>query len=142
MPSTDSDPAEVTLSLAGVWLHDPLDEEGTAANFPYGPGRESSVEAAGVGTLYAGRVFPVYDYGEHEEESVSASIQVPHGDTYASDLIALDGFARAKRVLWYRDNRGRSFAAAITSHKVSDQRWGALVALSVARHDYAVDEVA
>ena len=142
MPSTDSDPAEVTLGLTGVWLHDPLDEEATAANFPYGPGREHDVSAAGVGTLYAGRTFPVFDYGEHEEETVTVTIQVPHGGTYATDLATLDELARAKRVLWYRDNRGRSLAMAITSYKVQDQKWGALASFTVARHDYAVEEVA
>lgn len=141
MPYTDSDPVEATLDLTGKWLHDPLDPESTAYNFPYGPGSEASVDAAGVGTLYAGREFPVYDYGEHEEETLTASVQVPHGPTHATDLAALATFARAKRTLWFRDNRGRSAASTITSFKVKDERWGSLVSLTLARLDYAVEEV-
>jgi hypothetical protein len=143
MPTSDSDPETGTLGLVGVWLHDPDDPEGTAANFPYGSAsREHTVDSAGSPAYYAGRTFPVVDYGEHEEESVSIAIQVPHGSTYATDLETLDAFARSKRTVWYRDNRGRSFAGTITSYKVQDQKYGASVALVVTRVDHAVEEVA
>jgi hypothetical protein len=142
VPYTDSAASEeVTLTLVGTWLHDPLDAQGSVLHLPYGPPREHGVDAGGIATAYAGRTYPVTDYGEHEEETLSASVQVPHGPTYAGDLSALDGFARAKRTLWYRDNRGRSFAMGITSYRTADQRWGALVALVLARADYDVEEV-
>lgn len=143
MPTTDSDPEEGTLGLVGVWLHDPLDPESTAVNYIYGSmGREQTVDAGGAGTLYAGRTYPVMEYGEHEQETVNVGIVVPHGPTHAADLETLDGLARAKRTLWYRDNRGRSFAATIAGYRVQDQRYGTVVGLVVERVHYAEEEVA
>ncbi|HET9234937.1 MAG TPA: hypothetical protein VFP10_12420 [Candidatus Eisenbacteria bacterium] len=143
MPTSDSDPSTATLVLEGVWLHDPEDAASTAVNYIYGAAsREHTVEAAGVGTLYAGRTFPVVDYGEHEEETLTVVVHIPHGSTYADDLATLDALARAKRTLWLRDNRGRSFAGTITAYKVQDQKWGAAVAFTFGRVHYAVEEVA
>jgi hypothetical protein len=143
VPTSDSDPAEITLGLVGIWIHDPEDPEGTAVNYVYGAAaREHVVDAGGQGTLYAGRAFQVMEYGEHEEETLSINIQVPHGSTFASDLEALDVLARAKRTLWIRDNRGRSFAGTIAAYKVQDQKWGAAVAMTFGRVHYTVEEVA
>jgi hypothetical protein len=143
MPTSDSDPGTGTLALTGVWLHDPDDAEGTATGFPYGAAaREHSYDTAGQGTLYAGRTYPVTDYGEHEEETLTVSIAVPHGSGYAADLATLASFARAKRTVWARDNRGRSLPATINSFKIQDQKWGATVAITLTRVDYPVTEVA
>jgi hypothetical protein len=142
MPTTDSAPVTGTLILTGTWLHDPDDPGTSVINFRYGPPREHSVDAAGAGTLYAGRTYPVTDYGEHESEEIALSLQVPHGSTYRAELVALEVLARGKRTVWYRDNRGRSFAGTLGPVKLNDQRWGSLVSFTVSRVHYAVEEVA
>lgn len=143
MPYTDSAASTGSLTLLGVWLHDPLDAEGTAVNYLYGGAtKDTSIDTAGAGTLYAGRAYPVIDYGEHEEETVGVTIHVPFGTTHASEVAALSAWARAKRTLWLRDGRGRALAGSISAFKVADAAWGSAVTFSFGRVDYAVTEVA
>jgi hypothetical protein len=143
MPYTDSASAEVTLALSGVWLHDPLDAEGTAADYPYGrANREHGIDTGGVATLYAGREYAVAEYGEHTGEPLSIAVQVANGPTFAADVSELEDFARSRRVLWLRDNRGRSFAGVMEGFRIKDERFGATVSFTFDRRHYAVTEVA
>jgi hypothetical protein len=142
MPYTDSDPAEVTLTLSGVWLHDPLDAEGSTASFPYGRAtREHGIDPGGTATHYAGREYAVMEYGEHTAEALSVAIHVPNGPDFGTQLAGLEDFERSRRALWLRDNRGRSFAGVMNGFKIKDERWGATVAFTFDRVHYAVTEV-
>lgn len=143
MPYSDSDTVTTSTSLyPGVWLHDPLDPEGTLVRFAYGKnGRSSSIDTLGEGNLYAGREYPVVDFGEHTSEKVSVTIEIPDGTDAAASLAALDEFARSKRTLFYRDNRGRAFYATLSGYTRSDASWGTGVSFEAARVHYSVTEV-
>jgi hypothetical protein len=142
VPYMDSAEVTATLTLLGAWLHDPLDAEGTAVNYLYGGAtRDTSIDAAGAGTLYAGRAYPVMDYGEHEEQTVGVTIHVPFGATHASEIDDLIAWARAKRTLWLRDGRGRTLAGTMSAFKVADAKWGSAVTFTFGRVDAAVTEV-
>jgi hypothetical protein len=142
MPYTDSASVEASLSLTGVWLHDPSDAEATAYGYAYGrANREQSVDAGGTGTLYAGRAYQVYEFGEHTEEALSVAVHVANGPTHAADVALLEASERSARTLWLRDNRGRSFAGVMQGFKISDQTWGSVVSFTFARVHYAVEEV-
>jgi hypothetical protein len=142
MPYTDSASAEGSVDLTGVWLHDPLDPDGTTSYYLYGSAnREHSVDSGGQGTLYAGREYQVAEFGEHSRESLSVRIDVPHGSDYATELSALEAYERSKRTLWLRDNRGRSFAGMVVGFKIADEKWGAAVSFTFDRVDSAVEEV-
>jgi hypothetical protein len=138
MPFTDSDAVTVDLPIQGVWFHDPEDPEGTAHGFLYGKAQRSDTyDSMGASAYYVGRSAPVVEFGEFENRTVDATIDVAYGPEYAGDLALLRAFAASKVTLWYRDNRGRALFGWISSFKTSDQEWGTSVALSFteAHHD-------
>jgi hypothetical protein len=142
MPYSDSAPAEGSIVLRGVWLHDPADPEGTVENYLYGgPVSETSIDTMPAASHYAGRTYGVTDFGEHEDEGVIVTIHVPHGATRQAEVGALTVWARARRTVWFRDGRGRSLPGTLSGFKVSDQRWGSAVSFTIARVDYALEEV-
>lgn len=136
MTATRSATATGSATLVGVWLHDPIDPEGTSAHFPYGAGRSDSADTLGQGTLFAGREFAVVDFGEFTEVEVSVTIQVPHGAAWAADLATLDEFARLRQTVCFRDNRGRRVFGTISEFTKSDRAWGTEVAFTVSQVDY------
>ena len=134
MPFTDSDIVTASLALRGVWIHDPLDVETSLASFPYGSAqRDTTVDAMGEGSFFAGRADPVFDYGEHLTRTVGCTIDVPHGPTYRDDLARLEEFAESKRSLWFRDNRGRSLLGTMSGFKSTDQPWGSVVSFTITK---------
>jgi hypothetical protein len=134
----DSDTVEETLTLQGVWIHDPVDPaDVTAANYAYGGGgKGDTVEATAEGVHYAGRALPVFEFGEHETEAVDVDVQVPFGADWAAQLAALTALARTRTVQCVRDARGRRVFGVITRVNRSDRRWGTDVTFAVARADY------
>lgn len=139
MPYTDSEPVTATLDLIGAWVHDPDDPEGSIVNYPYGSAqRGTEYDPMGSGTFYAGRPHPVFDFGEHEAETVGVTIDVPHGTDYRSHLASLKKFAASKKPVWFRDNRGRAVHGLMTGFSVNDQPWGASVSFTVEQSDREV----
>lgn len=134
MSYTDSVPVAVTLSVQGVWIHDPDDPDGTARNFPYGKAsRSGTLDVAEQENVYAGREFPVVDFGEFTTERYDVRMDVPAG---GSDLAALRAFVLARRPVVYRDNRGRVVAPALLSgYREQDTETGSQVSVQVSRMD-------
>lgn len=141
MAFTDSDPFEGGLTLQGVWLHDPLDAEETVHSYLYGAGRTASLGTLEAGQLYAGRTFQVVDYGEHQEEAVQVSVQVPHGTDWAATLASLREFAEARRTVCYRDNRGRLFYGTLVGYDERDEAWGTLVGFTINRVHFSIEAI-
>lgn len=139
MPGTDSDPSTASLALLGVWVHDPIDPEGSAHQYPYGANaRSTAIDGEPSMAYYAGREFPVADFGEFSGESYSMSLDVPHGPTWLLDVLSLQEFKRAKRTLMLRDNRGRTSYGIMSNYQESDQNWGTRVTFTFTRVDYTV----
>lgn len=136
MAYADSVVVTGSLSLIGVWLHDPLDPESSTRVYTYGAdSREHSVDVDAGGTQYAGRTFPVIDYGEGESQVETIRLVVPHGPDYQAKLEELDGWARAKRTLHLRDNRGRNVQGTLSGLRASDQPYGSDVQFTFTRVD-------
>lgn len=138
--TTDSDTEQATLDLQGVWIHDPVDPaeaDDSAYQFRYGSvsGKGLGHDTMGVGAYYAGRQYPVYDFGEHDAEELSAAIQIEHGPTWIADVAAVGAFARAKTTLCVRDTRGRRVFGTVT-YSESDEQWGTSIQVTVTRVDY------
>jgi len=131
---TDSVPVTGSVKLAGVWLHDPLDPASTTRVYPGGAdSREHAVDVDAAGTQYAGRVFPVVDYGEGESQVETIRLVVPHGVDYQATLEELDIWQRAKRTLHLRDNRGRNLQGTVSGLRFSDQPYGSDVSFTFTR---------
>jgi len=122
------------LDLVGVWVHDPLDPQDTARQFLYGAASRSlGVQVEQEGQSYAGRTFPVYDFGEHQGDSFSVRMDVPHGPLWAADVAALLAFAETRSTLCVRDNRGRMVVGALDGYQESDTDFGTQVSFAVNR---------
>lgn len=136
MSFTDSAPVAGSVTLEGVWIHDPADPEGTARNFRFGKAaRDASLEVAAQESVYAGREYPVVDFGPFTSYQVGVRVDVPFGGSWASDIAALQSFATARRVLSYRDNRGRVFPAQLSSYREQDTDTGSQVTMTASRRD-------
>lgn len=136
MTSTFSQPQSIQMDLEGVWLHLPDDPAGTAYNLRYGKAlRTAGMDVAGVENVYAGRVFPVVDFGPFEREQVQARAHVPQGPTQAADLAALRSLVRARRPVVFRDGRGRMFLGTLSGHSEQDEVFGTTVQFTVSRVD-------
>lgn len=132
MSYTDSVVVEAGVHLRGVWVHDPLDPAGSVRAYPYGANsRETAVEVEQEGTVYAGRTFPVVDYGEAEVHAIGVGLTVPHGPDYRMHLAELEGWARARRTIHLRDNRGRNVRGTLSGFKHSDAGHGSEVTFTV-----------
>lgn len=138
MPSTDSEPAETTLTpLRGVWIHDPADPQGTVAQFPYSrAGGDTSLDAVQAGTRYAGRTYPVTDYSEFENLVCGFTVQLLFGDDYASQLAVLAEFVRLRATVCVRDSRGRRLFATLVDYRERDETWGTTVTFTAGQVDF------
>jgi hypothetical protein len=134
MAYADSEVAVGSLRLPGVWLHDPLDPQTTIRCYPMGAdSREHAVDVDAAGTQYAGRAHPVVDYGEGESQAETIRLIIPHGPAYQAELEELDGWARARRTLHLRDNRGRNVQGTLSGLRSSDQPYGSDVSFTFTR---------
>jgi hypothetical protein len=131
--------AGVQLHLCGVWLHDPLDPAGTARQYPYGKSsRSTAVDTANREMVYAGRVFPVYEFGESQGTVYTVRGVIPHGATWVADCEAMEWFATARRTLVFRDNRGRSIYCAVTGYRADDADEGTVFSFTATAVDHTV----
>jgi hypothetical protein len=135
----DSDPETAGITFSGIWVHDPVDPEGSVRQFPYGDvnALSSSIAVDQAGAHYAGRTHPVYDFGEHQTDTLAVTLYVPE-ETWTADMAALREFAEARRVLVVRDTRGRVVHGALGGYAETDQTWGTQVVFTVTRADYTV----
>lgn len=132
MPYTDSATATGGVAFLGLWVHDPLDAEGTIRQYLYGAAQRSLATAVEhVGTVYAGRTHPVFDWGDQRDETLTVRIDVPHGTTWRADLDALEVFAGNQRTTTVRDARGRSITGAVAGYTETDEPWGTSVSFTV-----------
>lgn len=127
-----------TLTLVGVWLYDVLTPAASAANYQYGRAlRIADVDTMGQGTYYAGRQYPVVDFGEFTASSVQVKIQVSHGPDWAAQMLELEAFMALRRTVCFRDNRGRKLFGTLSAYEETDEEWGTTVAFTVTAVDYS-----
>lgn len=137
MSYADSAPVAATLTLEGVWLHDPDDPDGTALNLRYGKAaRSRSLEVAVSEQRYAGREYPVADYGPFTREQVTVRSEVPFGPDWSATLAAMERFILARQPVMLRDNRGRCIPSGLLSgYQEQDAETGTTLAFTVSRVD-------
>lgn len=135
MSYTDSEPTSGgPLALLGVLIHDPDDPADTIRQYLYGrASRSTDVEVAQVSSVYAGRRYPVTDFGEHQQDLYSIQIDVPHGQDWRTDLDDLRAFMELRKALVLRDNRGRSMTGTMSRYREDDQPWGTQVGFTFSR---------
>jgi len=140
----DSTPtvADRELDLTGVWIHDPSDSAVTVRQFVYGKdSRSHAIDTAATVQQFAGRTFPVTDFGEYETEDISISVDIPGGDTHMAEEADLRGFMEMKKTLFLRDNRGRAAYGTMSGFSQSDASWGVTVGFKFGRVSFDIEEV-
>lgn len=129
-----------TLALLGLWIHDPTDPSDvvdSVRQYTYGGAAKSlGIDTLGVSSHYVGRTDPVVDYGEHQDEQFSVSLQIPHGTDWLTEGAELQNFAESRTTLCTRDNRGRRIFGVIEGYSENDQDWGTAVSFTVRRVSY------
>ncbi|HEY3689653.1 MAG TPA: hypothetical protein VGL46_05045 [Pseudonocardiaceae bacterium] len=136
MAYTDTAVQTAGIAFQGVWIHDPADPIDTVRQFVYGKAtRSATIALETQGHNYAGRVYPVYDYGDYQNDQFPVSLDVPFGATWAADIAALQTFAEYRQTLVIRDNRGRVLYGVMTAYSEKDEEWGTTVSFTFIRVD-------
>ncbi len=130
----DSAIVSQSIKLTGVWLHDVTDPE-SVYNFKLdGGGRSNDWQAQATYMQFAGRVSPVAEFSEHEDDVVSATIKIMKE---SGEHIILERLLKAKNTLCYRDGRGRRLFGTATQLPLSDQTWGYDTEITIRRTSYS-----
>jgi hypothetical protein len=132
--STDSAVASASLTLAGVWLHDPLDPPGTVRNFRLRE-QNRTVQTNYSQTMmqFEGRSLPVADIAGQKTQQVQVTISCATG---TDDLAALYELIDRQTTLLYRDSRGRKIYGVVAAIPETEDWWGANVQLTIQAVDY------
>lgn len=118
-----------SLELQGVWLHDPRDPEATIYHFRFnGDGAKESGTVEAVTSRTVGRRRPVVDFGDAVTESLEVLIEV---EDESNDLQALRDLVARRRVLCYRDTKGRKVYGVCRLTEIQDRFYGASTKLTV-----------
>lgn len=137
--------ADRELDLTGIWLHDPANQTVAASslhNFMFGKdSRATAINTISTEQQFAGRTFPVVDFGEFEQEDVTVTVDIPHGEDHYTEEAALRTFMEMKRTLFYRDNRGRALYGTMSGYNQADQAWGVTVGFKMGRVSVDIEEV-
>lgn len=110
------------LKLTGAWIHDPADPANTIRQFRVAADRSENWEPVAETFQFAGRKFPVAEFGEQTDQRVKTAIIVLP-DSLA-DLYALRRLADLRTVLCYRDSAGRRIFGVLGPLNIRDERHG------------------
>jgi hypothetical protein len=127
-------------ALIGVWVHDPLDVEGTLRNFIHAEGRTENRQPRSAVLEFIGREDPVIEFGEITVTGLQLTVVIPSGSEHDAGVDWWVNAANNRRTILYRDNRGRLMYAALADGvAVTDERAGSSVSVSLRRVSYAIE---
>jgi hypothetical protein len=138
--SDASDP--LVLKLQGVWLLDPDDNDpgGNLIHLIYNDtGAVEAFAVEAVTTHVAGRAKPIVDFGDAEDQSLSVNVTMVDGDQTAngtSHPAALRALIRARKIVLYRDPKGRRLWGVIVSNPITDNYAKAVTQIALTVTDY------
>jgi hypothetical protein len=131
---SDSTVVSESISLTGVWLHDPMNPAGTIHQFRYdGGGRSENWQPTAALMQFAGRRLPVAEYDDTEQRSISVKLTMFKN---SDDREALERLIRSKNTLCYRDGRGRKMFCHALQLPIDDEVYGNTVSLTFEEVSY------
>ena len=123
--------------LRTVWIHDPDDPEGTVMHFRYHESRNESNAVEVAGTVFAGRRYPVYDFGEHSTRNLDVPLQLTlYDDDWEQQMDYLRALLEARKAFIYRDKRGRLIYGITAGMEIGDTPIGAGVSMTIQAADF------
>lgn len=121
-------------TVKGVLLHDPADPTGTIRSFRFNnDGAVDTVEVESASLAYAGRVYPVVEFGIGATRTVEVPTIMSKGP---GDAAALRVLVERRAVLCYRDSKGRKVYGVLTRSVHTDTAYGVETSASFAAVDY------
>lgn len=125
----------VTLTLYGVWLHEPADPMGTLVHLYYdGLNRDEQWAPEVEMMRFAGRGGAVAEFGPQVAiDQVEATVQVANG---TEDRETLRQLARKRVVVCYRDGQNRKVYGVITNLGIRDEKYGGTANFRLETVDY------
>lgn len=131
----DSATASESVTLKGIWIHDVADSADTVHNFRYDQrGRSFSRSYESQSFRFAGRTFPVTEFGDGEDVNVRVLLQTMKDE---DDLEELRSLLARKATLCYRDERGRKVFGTADSLPENDHIWGDDTEFSMTATDHS-----
>lgn len=128
----------VAPTLVGVWMHDPVIPDETISNFLHVEDRTETHAAIGTAYRVHGRSLPVAEFGEASSIGIDASVPIPFGDDHASGVQWFRDAVERRRVICYRDGRGRVvFGVLLGGAPIKDERAGSTVSLKLTAVNYS-----
>lgn len=137
MPIQSTTVTVVAPILSTVWIHDPDDPEGTIQHFRYHESRQETRAVEVAGTVFAGRRYPVYDFGEHSSLDLDVPLQLTlYDDDWDAQMEYLRALLEARKAFIYRDKRGRLIYGITSGLDIGDTAIGAAVTIAIQAADF------
>lgn len=139
--------SNVSITLTGLWVHDVNDPAGTVLNLLYFNNSSGSTDgslpntrswsATATQMQFAGRTFPVMEFGEAETFTLSQSkVTIPTSD---NQWPALESMIRVNKSTYcFRDGRGTCLFGSVPSYAETDLIFGNMVDLEITQVDYTI----
>jgi hypothetical protein len=136
--TTYSDPVTVVApTFLGVYIHDPVDPVGSLTPFLYSASLSVESVAGNANLLvFAGREFPVAEFGENTSRTVEVSVTIPFDEDWQAAVQDAAAYATFRGTLTFRDGRGRVVYGVVQSVKLTDRNEGTVVTFTVTQVDY------
>ncbi|WAH38623.1 sialidase family protein [Alicyclobacillus dauci] len=129
----DSQVITTSISLSGIWLHDPADPT-TLTRFKLRENNRTSKTDYGQTLMhFEGRELPVADMDDQVDQQIQVTIDCLKTN---GDLDSLRALIARKSVLLYRDGKGRKVYGVVSEVPETEQDWGTQVQLTVNAVDY------
>lgn len=113
--ATDSEVKQISITFDETFLQDSSDLSRIIL-LQYATSRESNLSLEGELMQFAGRTYPVREFGEHENISISVEWIV---DTY-QEVDIIKKLLRQRNILLYRDRNGRRYWVSCDGLEVKD----------------------
>lgn len=138
MATTDSNIVMgVSLSMRGSYIYRVGAEESTLFVLPIG-GVDSKDSRGRDSTAlqFAGREYPVYDFGSGKSETIDRSTTLTYSDDDVFRLARLREMSQSNDTWVYRDKRGRKIYCVMTKYAEQDIAYGYNVSFTLTRVDF------
>lgn len=131
----DSNSAGSETPLRGIWLHD-VNDTSSAINIPYNRDIRTTWETNMALNNYAGRTYPIADFGESENYTYTVTITTVDEED-ATWWLRLCELIKRKTILCVRDYKGRKVFGVAKSLDESQLFFGNEVPLEISAIEYS-----
>lgn len=128
---------DVMLAMRGSYIYRVGAEAATMFVLPIGGvDAKDNKSRDSTALQFAGRQYPVYDFGSGQGETLDRATTLTYSDEDILRLSRLREMSQSSDTWCYRDKRGRKIFCVMTKYTETDIAYGYTVAFSLARVDF------